>query len=162
MSEPIWLTIARKDIGLAETPGQQTTPKIRQWLIELGAWWYDDETPWCGVATGAWMRRSGCEIPRHYYRARAWLDWGLRLTEPAVGAIVVYERGVGGHVGLAVGWDQDGRILTLGGNQGNRVSIAPFDRHRVLGYRWPSEYSAVWPEPLRIAQHGGPSSRNEA
>lgn len=162
MSEPIWLAIARHDIGTAETPGKATTPKIRQWLIDLGAWWQDDETPWCGVAVAAWMSKAGCEVPKHYYRAKAWADWGMRLSEPAIGSVVVYERTGGGHVGLAVGWDQNGRILTLGGNQGNRVSIVPFDRTRAIAYRWPSEYAASWPEPLPLAQHAGPSSSNEA
>lgn len=162
MTDPLWLSFARQDIGLAETPGKATTPKIRQWLIELGAWWYDDETPWCGTAVAAWMNKAGCELPKHWYRARAWLDWGLRLTEPALGCVVVYERGGGGHVGLVTGYDQNGRILTLGGNQGNRVSIAPFDQWRVLGYRWPSEYASAWPQSLYVSQHEGPSSQGEA
>lgn len=162
MTGPIWLTIGRKYLGVTETPGPKTTPIIGEWLRKLRAWWSDDETPWCGTFVGAVLTQAGCELPRHWYRARAWLDWGLRLTEPALGCVVVYERGGGGHVGFVTGWDQNGRILTLGGNQGNRVSIAPFDSWRVLGYRWPSEYSAIWPQPLQLAQHDGPSSSNEA
>src|SRR5687768_1344129 len=52
-----WLDIARRDLGLAEVPGAETAPKIKQWLADLGAWWRDDETPWCGVAVGAWMKQ---------------------------------------------------------------------------------------------------------
>lgn len=43
-------------------------------------------------------------------------------------------------VALAVGRDEQGRILCLGGNQGDKVSVAPFDEGRVLGYRWPLGY----------------------
>jgi uncharacterized protein (TIGR02594 family) len=92
MADPNWLTIARKYIGVAETPGKETTPIIRRWLIELGAYWQDDETPWCGVACAAWMREAGMPIPKHYYRARAWLDWGVPLDEPLLGCVVVFER----------------------------------------------------------------------
>lgn len=141
--EPKWLTRARQDLGLQETPGKATTPYIRRWLIELGAWWTDDETPWCGVACAAWLKDSGLEIPKHYYRARAWLDWG-RPMHAVPGAVIVFERGAGGHVGLIVGVDQADRLLVLGGNQGNRVSIAPFTRSRILGIRWPKDSSAVF------------------
>lgn len=138
MSEPAWLTIARSYIGLAEIPGKETNPTIRNWLIRLGAWWRDDETPWCGTFVGAVMQEAGLPIPKHYYRARAWLEWGTVLTSPAVGCVVVFDRRGGGHVGLVVGrsgaFDD---LLVLGGNQGNRVSIAAFPRGRVLGYRWP-------------------------
>ncbi|HOW94311.1 MAG TPA: TIGR02594 family protein [Mycolicibacterium fallax] len=163
--EPTWLIAARRHVGLAETPGRATTPTIRRWLIDLRAWWTDDETPWCGVAVAAWMREAGIELPRHWYRARAWLDWGLPLAHPAVGAVVVYGRGGGGHVGLIAGRDERGRLMTLGGNQGNRVSIAPFEPSRVLGYRWPAhrlaELQAVDSLPL-LAANGQPSSHNEA
>lgn len=161
MSEPAWLVIARRDVGLAETPGRSTTPTIRRWLIELGAWWQDDETPWCGVAVAAWMRQASIMVPRHWYRARAWLDWGVPLNLPALGCVVIYARSGGGHVGLLVGQDQRGRLLTLGGNQGNRVSIAPFDRERVLGYRWPLE-SPPPTHGLPTIHASGRTSSNEA
>ena len=163
--EPAWLSAARRYVGVAEIPGKATAPTIARWLRELRAWWTDDETPWCGVAVAAWMREAGIELPRHWYRARAWLDWGLPIAAPAPGCVVVYERGGGGHVGLIVGRDSLGRLMTLGGNQSNRVSIAPFDPSRVLGYRWPThrlaELQTVGSLPL-LAANGQPASHNEA
>jgi hypothetical protein len=51
----------------------------------------------------------------------------------------VFSRdGGGGHIGIVMGQDAKGRLMVLGGNQGNKVSIAPFDRARVLGFRWPT------------------------
>lgn len=139
--EPRWLELARADIGVRETPGKETTPTIRRWLIELNAWWRDDETPWCGVALAYWMKAAGQEIPKHYYRARAWLDWGTTLCKPIVGCVVIFERGAGGHVGLVVGRSPTDRLLVLGGNQSDSVSIAAFSRARVLGYRWPTFFA---------------------
>lgn len=137
-TEPAWLGLARKDIGLREIPGAPTAPRIATWLRMLKAWWGDDETPWCGVAVAAWMTDAGIKPPSAWYRAKAWAEWGTRLVNPVPGAVVVFEREGGGHVGLVVGQDQRGRLLVLGGNQGNQVCIAPFDRARVLAYRWPA------------------------
>lgn len=138
-NEPLWLAAARDDIGLRELPGAPTAPKIAQWLKELGAWWRDDETPWCGTAVAAWMKVSDIARPKYWYRAKGWLEWGTPLGGPVVGAVVVFERAGGGHVGLVVGKDPAGRLLVLGGNQGDSVRISAFDPHRVVGYRWPTE-----------------------
>lgn len=161
MNEPVWLALARLDTGLRELPGAPTAPKIAAWLADLGAWWRDDETPWCGTAVAAWMKKAGFQLPKHWYRAKGWLDWGVRLEVPAVGAVVVFERAGGGHVGLVVGKDLAGRLLVLGGNQGNQVCIAAFDMGRVVGYRWPAS-----PKPVLAAlptySGGAALSRDEA
>ena len=166
MTEPVWLTRARTYLGTSEIPGKQTAPTIARWLRELKSIWSDDETPWCGTFVASMFRETdkGIALPVHWYRARAWLDWGVPLHKPALGCVVVYERAGGGHVGFVVGTDVLGRVMTLGGNQGNRVSIAPFDQWRVLGYRWPlgrvAELAAAGPLPLLTSS--GASSENEA
>lgn len=137
MTDTPWLAIASRYVGLAEIPGRDHAPTITRWLTNLKAWWRDDETPWCGTFVAHCLKESGCAIPKHWYRAKAYLDCG-EPCGPVIGAVVIYERAGGGHVGFVVGIDQSGRIMTLGGNQGNRVSIAPFDSTRVLGYRWPT------------------------
>lgn len=105
-------------------------------LEKLGAKWLLGQ-PWCGGAVAAWMQAAGCSIPTHWYRARAWADWGVPLDRPAHGCVVVFARTGGGHVGLVVGEDNAGRLAVLGGNQGDAVNIRSFDRSRVLAYRWP-------------------------
>lgn len=139
MSEPLWMEEARRHLGVAEVPGAKTAPVIARWLQRLKAWWADDETPWCGVFVAACLGAYGFALPVHWMRARAFLAWGLPLGKPVVGCIAVFERPGGGHVGFVVGQDRRGRLLVLGGNQGDKVSIAVFDRNRVVGYRWPSE-----------------------
>lgn len=148
MSEPVWLQVARRDIGLVEVPGAMTAPKIDKWLTKLGAWWRDDETPWCGTAVAAWFDECGISPPPHWYRAKGWLDWGTPIAWPVVGAVVIFSREGGGHVGLIVGRDTIGRLLVLGGNQGNAVKVAPFDSNRVIGYRWPLAQLTVLPPDL--------------
>lgn len=159
--EPLWLVTARKHLGVREIPGAPTAPVIAGWLQQLGAWWRDDETPWCGAAVAAWMRACDIEVPTQWYRARAWLDWGRVLSVPSVGAVVVFERRGGGHVGLCVGRDPLGRLLVLGGNQGDAVNILPFDPDRAVGYRWPI-HSDERPLPLSVRYSGAASSSDEA
>lgn len=163
MSEPAWLVEARRHVGLRELPGAPTAPTIAAWLQQLGAWWRDDETPWCGTAVAAWMQANGIAPAKAWYRARAWLEWGTPIASPVVGAVVVFERAGGGHVGLVVGRDDRGRLLVLGGNQGNSVSVAPFEMSRALGYRWPTPALASLKHgPLPVLVAAAASSRNEA
>lgn len=160
--DPPWLQNARKHIGLQEIPGKETAPAIRKWLIELKAWWTDDETPWCGVYVAHALSAANIKLPAAWYRAKAWLDWGITIHEPKFGCIVVFERKGGGHVGFVVGQDTAGRLMVLGGNQSNRVSVAPFDRARVAGYRWPVEGIAMTMAKLPVVASLGSSSQNEA
>jgi uncharacterized protein (TIGR02594 family) len=161
MNEPDWLTYARQFLALKEIPGTENNPTIVNWLIKLKAWWREDETPWCGTYVAAVLANSGIPIAQHWYRARDWLNWGVSIAFPVVGAVVVFERKGGGHVGFVVGEDQNQNLMVLGGNQGNRVSIAPFDIARVLGYRWPAG-TVVRIGTLPLIESGARVSTNEA
>lgn len=156
-----WVAEAAKYIGLPEIPGKQHNPVIVGWLKNLRAWWFEDETPWCGTFVAEVMRARGIQPPGAWYRAKAWATWGTQLAAPVYGCIVVFERKGGGHVGICVGLDAQGRLMVLGGNQGNRVSIAPFERARVLAYRWPPGYTIEF-TPLPKLSSSAASSINEA
>lgn len=144
MNELPWVAEARKHIGLAEIPGKNHNPKIINWLISLGAWWRDDETPWCGVFVAYCLKTAGRPIPKHWYRAKEYENYGTDLTKPAYGCFAVMSRQGGGHVGIVVGEvSKGGDLLVLGGNQGNKVSIARFPRSRVTAYVWPDKAVGV-------------------
>lgn len=161
MIKPAWLTVAQGLVGVAEVPGAGNNPVIVDWLIKLKAWWRDDLTPWCGVFVAHCLKSCGIAPPSAWYRAKAFLDWGVTLSAPVYGCIVVFDRKGGGHVGIVVGRDQLGRLMVLGGNQGDRVCIAAFDPARVAGYRWPAEQMVLRQElPQWLAS--GPASSNEA
>jgi uncharacterized protein (TIGR02594 family) len=140
MIEPFWLAVARGYIGTREMPGPRHNPTITRWLHGLKAWWADDETPWCGTFVAACLDEAGQPVARNWMRARAWLDWGAPIEIGALGAVAVIKRGdnpAQGHVGVVAGWDAGGRLLLLGGNQGDGVNISAFGPDRLLGYRWP-------------------------
>jgi uncharacterized protein (TIGR02594 family) len=83
--------------------------------------------------------------PAEVGRALAWATHGVALDRPCYGAIAVKTRNGGGHVGFVVGRDQAGRLMILGGNQNNSVSIAPYDESVFIAFRWPSKA----PDPRR-------------
>jgi uncharacterized protein (TIGR02594 family) len=145
---------------LAEIRGPRHNSKIIGWLDKLGAWWRDDETPWCGVFVAHCVQDVGLPYPKYYMRAKAWVDYGslLRPDRLAPGAILVFDRAGGGHVGFYVGED-DGHYFVLGGNQGNAVNVMKLGKGRLLASRWPKG------EPViggYVFMRGGKVSTNEA
>jgi len=130
--------VASEYLGLKEYPGAKHNKKIVQMFADSGhSWVQDDETPWCAAFVGSVLNQIGVQGSGKL-NARSYLDWGEETDEPEKGDIVVYWRGSKdswkGHVGFFAGWDGD-NILTLGGNQGNRVSIKPYHKNRLLGFR---------------------------
>lgn len=159
-TEPRWLTTARSHIGTKEVPGPKHNTKIQAWLAKLGAWWRDDETPWCGVFVAHCLREAGLPVPQHWYRAKAWSDYGanLRSTHAAPGAVLVFDRQGGGHVGFYVGEDS-AHFYVLGGNQANSVNVMKLAKARCVAIRWPKG-EPVTGRPVRMS--GGVVSGNEA
>lgn len=156
--EPVWLAEARQHIGVKEIPGKTHNPTILGWVKQLGGWFTDDETPWCGTFVAACMVANKHPVPKHWYRAKDWADWG-KPTPPRVGAVAVFGRTGGGHVGFVVGESAD-NLYVLGGNQSNMVNIAPIAKSRLIALRWPS--AAALSSVKLAAMHGGAISRNEA
>lgn len=138
MIEPVWLSAARRYIGLREKKGAEHSPEIVQFWKDIKRGGIkDDETPWCAAFVGAMLERSGVKSSR-FESARSYLQWGQSLTRPTLGCIVVFSREGGGHVGFAVGTDSAGNLLVLGGNQGDAVNVKAFPVSRVTGYRYPA------------------------
>lgn len=160
MADPRWLTKAKSYVGLREVPGPKHNRTITGWLSNLRAWWRDDETPWCGVFVAHCMQACDLPFPKLYMRAKAWSDYGalLRTNRLAPGAILVFDRAGGGHVGFYVGED-DTHYHVLGGNQANAVNVIRIAKSRLLASRWPKG-QAVTGRPVRMA--GGTISTNEA
>jgi len=157
---PRWLRTAYSFEGLRETPGPRHNATILGWLTRLRAWWRDDETPWCGVFVAHCMQEAGLPYPRLYMRAKAWSDYGalLRPDRLAPGAILVFNRAGGGHVGFYVGEDT-GHYYVLGGNQSNAVNVMKLGKSRLVASRWPRGVPVVG-KPVHMK--GGMVSTNEA
>lgn len=138
--EPPWLTLARRELGTGEAYGSGDNARVLAYYRDAGhPEIAHDSVAWCAAFASAMLERSGVASPRTL-RARNFLQWGTALDAPQAGCIVVLWRGSPnsdqGHVGFFAGVTSD-RLLLLGGNQSDQVSLAAFPRNQVLGYRWP-------------------------
>ncbi len=163
-----WLTIARALIGTTEVPGAANNPVIMSWGNRLGARvlgiaYGSDAVPWCGLFTAWCAHQAGIAPPRIAIRAKAWATWGqaLPLTgTPPLGAIAVFERKGGGHVGFVDSVNADGSLNILGGNQGDAVNVRRFGRDRLIALRWPA--GVPLGAPARLAAAAAANTTGEA
>jgi hypothetical protein len=144
-------------IGLKEIPGPEDHPWITEGWKIVGADWYDDdETYWCGMATGRVTKEAGLPILAGgmSVQARAWheKEWGeeVPLEKAPQGAIIVLQN----HVAFLheLIRDASGKVTgykLLGGNQSNRINIQTYKlktsgRHKFLSARvWPASAQTV-------------------
>lgn len=167
-TEPVWMREARRYIGITEIPGSKSNPVIMGWAKKLGGWiasWYeDDDTPWCGLFIGNVIAAT---LPREPLLANPLgaLNWKKFGTEGRIarGAILVFERKGGGHVGIYVGEDRT-HYHVLGGNQDNAVSIARVKKDRLVdgGVRWPKTGEDPIGGAVQLTASGASASKSEA
>lgn len=140
MSEPRWLARARAHIGLRETVGPASNAAIMGWARKIGGWiasfYKDDSIPWCGLFVGAMLAEAGIKPPANLLGAREYERWGQPLKHGAPGAVLVFSRQGGGHVGFYVGED-DEAFHVLGGNQSDAVCVKRIGKGRLTAIRWP-------------------------
>lgn len=134
------LNIALSQYGVTEIVGNQHNPTVLNYFHEIGHKWVTtDETAWCS-AFANWVALQAGKERSSALDARSWLKVGTPTQNPQQGDIVVYWRedpkSWKGHVGFFIGYSEDQKfIYTLGGNQRNRVCIAPYATDKLLGFR---------------------------
>lgn len=146
--KPPWITQAEKYIGTKEIEGREHNPQVIEWWKFIGEDYVDDETPWCAAYVGGILEEIEIRSTRSGW-ARSYRHWGQEC-EPTLGAIAVFKRGDGGHVGFVMGVDASGDLMILGGNQSNAVNISPFSRTHLIATRWPKDYEV--PENVCLPQ----------
>lgn len=163
--EPKHLRIARKYIGMKEIPGKTHNNKLINLLNTAlrynGVKWVDDEMAWCGGFVAAVLLEAGIEPVKIAARAKSWANFSTNLdpTKLTPGAILVFGRDGGGHVGFYLGED-DTRYYVLGGNQSNMVRVSPILKSRLIASRWPRGV-AYGRGPVRMSSTEA-ASQNEA
>lgn len=145
-----------QQLGISELAGKRNHPVIQTALWLCG---FDpeepDETPWCSAMVNLCHRLEGWPHTNSA-AARSWLRLGIEvpIEKALAGDVVILKRGTGpqpgpevlaapGHVGFVHHLSIDPGDVTgvkrlvhvLGGNQGNRITIAPFPFEQVLGVR---------------------------
>lgn len=140
-SNHVYHTAARW-LGLEEWTGKDSNnPAIVEFFKDAGHdWVQDDETPWCAAFVNSVLK--DCSLKgTGKLNARSFMDWGepVRFSTAELGDIVVFWRekrtSWKGHVAFFAGFDHNGDVLALGGNQGNAVTVQSYPRERVLTIR---------------------------
>ena len=108
------------------------TNLIQQQIVNVGKLVVTEGhfVPWCGLFMAVVAQRAGKEIPKNDLSALAWANFGVKADTAMLGDVLVFKRKGGGHVGLYCSED-DNYYYVLGGNQGDRVSIAKIDKKRI-------------------------------
>lgn len=131
--------VAARFVGLQEVPGDQSNALVLGMLRLDAKWVKGDDTPWCSAFVNFIAFVLGKPRSKSL-AARSWLMVGqpVELKDAQRGDdVVILKRGLNpaqGHVGFYAGRSSD-RVLVLGGNQADEVSIAPFHISDVLGVR---------------------------
>jgi len=169
---PEWLRLAYSFHGLREIPGRSHNADILGWWERLQLPFRDDETPWCAGFANAMVHAAGLPVVGKNRAAALgwrWNAYGKKLNGPALGAVMSITRPGrpgSGHMTFVAGRDAQGRIMGLGGNQGNAVSINPYHpTARDAQYHWPEGArppAEIGLETLPIITASGAVLTNEA
>lgn len=164
--EPFWLSVARSHVGIHEIAGSTDAPVIMNWAKDIKAPAFKgDSVPWCAVYANRLMLACGLPMAGKGYdllRAKTFETWGVALKEPALGAVLVFSRPEGAHVGLYLGERADA-YRVLGGNQSNAVTDDTWiKKERLTAIRWPDGQPLPTSGRVRLAHDGKPLSTNEA
>ena len=147
--QPQWLAEAWAEHGIREVPGASSNPRIVRLFRDAGhAEVTNEATAWCAAFVGACLARAGLR-PTGSLLARSYASWGRPLETARTGAIAVFSRTEDpalGHVGFVVGESVD-RLMILGGNQNQAVTVAAMPRARLVALRWAAEPSTATDDP---------------
>lgn len=159
-----WMVEAKRMLGRHEA---RDNGLLARWLRSDKRTLGDPaKLPWCGDFVETCLRLAlpsevfPGALGENPYWARNWLHLGESIM-PTYGAVVVFARGSGGHVGFAVGQDSTA-LHVLGGNQSNAVTVARISKDRLLGTRWPKTHARPISVHLPTMAAGGQISTNEA
>jgi len=134
-----WVQWAKGELGTEEIKGKEHNQRILTYGKSVTSIAYkEDETPWCSVFVNWVFDQVGIE-PTRSALARSWLQWGIDCGSYKYGAVCIMQRGNKswqGHVGFAVDHKND-KVLILGGNQSDKVSLQWYSLKDVLGFRMP-------------------------
>jgi uncharacterized protein (TIGR02594 family) len=164
---PLTIQVGLSLLGVQEVVGKGSNRTIIGWRDELNqagvpiVGYGDDDIPWCGLFTAIVCHRSGKTVVRNPLWARNWTKFGVKVPAAGLGDVLVFARGSGGHVGFYVAEDATAYHV-LGGNQGNKVSIARIAKDRCIGVRRP--FYRLAPDSVKpwLVKAGGSLSTNEA
>lgn len=135
MMQP-WLDAAYKELGVGEIPGDDHNPRIIDYHAHTTYKATADEVPWCSAFVCCMLEENGVHSTISA-AAKSYLLWGVTLEHPTEGCVAILRRDTDKfHVGFYIDEDET-TVHILGGNQGDKVSIARFKKELVIAYKYP-------------------------
>ena len=131
-----WVPVALAELGTRDFPGAARNPRIVEYLESTTLAHADklpDETPWCACFVSWCLTQVGIDGIGSAL-VNPWLKWGVTLTEPRRGCLVIFNWG---HIGFYIG-ENGPYVRSLGGNQSDAVWISSYERTKVVSYRLPA------------------------
>ena len=132
------LSAANDTLGMNETEQRDA---LQAYMKDGGVSLDPATTAWCAGIVNTWLANAGIQGTGSNL-AKSFLNWGVDASaSPKPGDVVVLPRGdpdgIYGHVGLFDGYNPDGTIRVIGGNQGSagEVSVQSYNAAQVLGIR---------------------------
>ncbi len=128
----------------------RVNPAVKQYLYESTGLWFDSHLPWCAAFIGAMLLRSGVARetlpdPDAILAAKSWKGVGVAVSDAQVGDLMIFDRddtpgGWEGHIAIFCNYGfgpKGGKrsIFVLGGNQGDKVCVAPYQESRLEAIR---------------------------
>jgi uncharacterized protein (TIGR02594 family) len=139
---------------------QNQSSKLNDFLYNGGQNLSIQDRAWCADFVNSTLRDSG-QKGTGSGMARSFLNWGQETQAPKRGDIAVFERGnngYSGHVGYFHGYDDNGNVRVLGGNQSGQVSLASYPSDRLLGFRTAGQGSVQAAKPQKSAVEDTPDA----
>lgn len=142
-----WIEVGKRFLGMHEV---NQNAELTEFMSSDGRYLGDpSQFPWCGDFVQTCIALSlpdevlEGQLAKNPYWALNWQLFG-EACEPRPGCVASISRSGGGHVGFIIGEDA-ARYYVLGGNQSDKVSIAPITKSRFTksSFRWPKTYD--WP-----------------
>lgn len=130
---------AEKEIGTTSDINGTVNPRLLAYCEKLGVSYEPgDDGLWCAMFVGYVLEMCGIRSTRSL-GARSYLQWGVVVTVPVPGDVVVLWRdsvnSANGHVAF-FDYEDENTVYLLGGNQGTgMVDVEAYPKTRVLGYR---------------------------
>lgn len=136
---PPWMAEMHRRMGLHEVQHKANLIDF----LRIGKFLGDPASlPWCGDAVESCIAKvlPAEPLPANPFWAQGWAAFGISARAPIVGSIGVIKWSVSsGHVGFVAGID-GAKVVLLGGNQSNAITLASFPREKFIAFRWPKTF----------------------
>lgn len=155
-----WLKAALEELGQSEVTGPKSNPRILEYrkFAGLAIGGDDGAVPWCAIFVNAMLAKAGVKgSGSAMARSFASSPHFERLDRPMAGCITVISSNRGPASGHVFFYTAENGICfqALGGNQDDSVSIAMFQKAKLVGHFWPKgqpKPPAPFDQPVKLAR----------